>query len=58
MLFQKHLLHSLLEIHVLFVFFFAISLAPPLFIAVPVPNQESERSYICVLGVRGCVFVC
>jgi hypothetical protein len=24
---------------------------PPLFIEVPVPSKESERSYICVLGV-------
>ena len=27
------------------------SLTPPLFIEVPVPSQESERSCICVLEV-------
>ena len=26
-------------------------LGPPLFVEVPFPNQESERSCICVLGV-------
>jgi hypothetical protein len=26
-------------------------LTPPLFVEVPLPNQESERSCICVLGV-------
>ena len=41
MLFQKRLLRTLLE----------ISLTPPLFIAVPVPSQESERLCICVLVV-------
>ena len=28
------------------------SLIPPLFVEVPVPKQESERSCICVLGCR------
>ena len=28
-----------------------VNLAPPLLTEVPVPSQESERSYICVLGV-------
>jgi len=27
-----------------------ISLTPPLYIVVPVPSQESERSFICVKG--------
>ena len=27
------------------------TLTPPLFIEVPVPNDESERSGICVLGI-------
>jgi len=27
------------------------SLTPPLFIEMPVPSQERERSCICVLGV-------
>ena len=27
------------------------SITPPLFIEVPVPSKESERPYICVLGV-------
>ena len=31
---------------------------PLLFIEEPVPNQESELICICVLGVRGHVFVC
>ena len=29
----------------------ALSLTPPLYIEVPVPSQESERSCICVLMV-------
>ena len=27
-----------------------VNLIPPYFIQVPVPNQESDRSYMCVLG--------
>jgi len=27
------------------------SLTPPIVIEVPVPSQESERSFICMLGV-------
>jgi hypothetical protein len=39
------------------------SVTPPLFIEVPVPGKERERSCICVLEVmylcvRGHVFVC
>ena len=34
------------------------SLPPALFNKVHISNQESERSCICVLGVRGHVFVC
>ena len=33
------------------------SLIPPLFIEVPVPNQEIERSCICVLVVSICLFL-
>ena len=36
----------------------ATCMAPTFFIEVPVPSQERERSCICVLGVRGHVFVC
>ena len=31
--------------------YFMKYLTPPLFIDVPVPSQESERSCVCVLGV-------
>ena len=34
------------------------SLTLSLFIEVSVPSKESEPSCICVLGVRGHVFVC
>ena len=34
-----------------------VRLTPQLFIEVPVPSQEGQRSCICVLGVRGHVFV-
>ena len=33
------------------------SLPPPLFIEVPVPSPESERSCICVVGVSICFFL-
>ena len=41
---------ALFIIHTKF-FYFILSLTTPHFIELPVPNQESEQSCLCVLGV-------
>jgi hypothetical protein len=52
----SHDLHSYI-LYVVLVFVDKTSSIPPLFIELPVPNQESERSSICLLGYRFCLFL-